>query len=79
MNKETYNGWQNRTTWQIALHINNVESCYRMAQEFMQTYKGRKPYQDFVDAYGFISTVDGALFNDPKANKNELNAMMREI
>jgi hypothetical protein len=75
----SYNGWKNRATWNVALHINNVENTYREACEFMSDYIGRAPYQDFVDAYGYISTVDGFLFNDSAISKSELNSMMREL
>lgn len=77
--RKTYNGWANRETWNVALHINNEWYTYEQARGFMVDYKGRSPFQDFVDAYGYISTRDGVLFNDPKLSKRELNAMMREL
>jgi hypothetical protein len=79
MERKTYNGWANRETWNVSLHLNNVQHHYEFACEFMANYKGRSPYQDFVDAYGMISTIDGVLFNDPKLSKRELNSMMREL
>jgi len=74
-----YNGWANRTTWSISLHINNDYKTYQRAVLFMKTYDGKNPFQDFVDAYGYISTSDGTLYDSEFANKTELNAMMREM
>lgn len=73
------NGWKNKATWQVTVDISNNYGTYRNAVEFMSTYKGRKPYQDFVDAYGYISTSDGALFNDPTLSKAQLNWFMRDL
>lgn len=76
---EKYNGWKNRATWNVALFVNNDFAAYNHAVEFMSDYKGDAPFQDFVDAYGYISTSDGYLFNDPSLSKTELNEMMREL
>lgn len=75
----SYNGWKNRATWNVALFINNDFSAYNSAVEFMSDYKGNSPFQDFVDAYGYISTSDGYLFNDSSLSKSELNEMMKEM
>ena len=77
--RTTYNGWANRETWNVSLHINNHFDAYEQARGFMVDYKGRTPFQDFVDAYGYVSTSDGVLYNSPKLSKRELNAMMREL
>lgn len=72
-------GWKNKATWQVVIHIGNTPETYFQAVDFMSTYKGRTPYQDFVDAYGYISTFDGGLFNDPTLSKSELNWFMRDL
>jgi hypothetical protein len=61
------------------MFINNDRFAYSSAVEFMQDYKGRSPFQDFVDSYGYLSTFDGVLLSDPKISKRELNSMMREL
>ena len=33
MTNETYNGWKNFATWNVALHIQNQESWYDIACE----------------------------------------------
>lgn len=77
--RKTFNGWSNYETWNVSLFINNDWIAYERARGFMVDYKGRAPFQDFTDSYGFISTPDGVLFNDPKLSKRELNSMMREL
>jgi hypothetical protein len=77
--RKTYNGWANYETWNVALFINNDPLAYRRAVKFVQNYKGRSPFQDFVDSYGYLSTFDGVLLNDPKISRRELNSMMRDL
>jgi hypothetical protein len=69
---QTYNGWTNYETWNVALWIQNDESFYSLAREVGN-------YEDFVDALegcGFnkSSTPDGVSFNDPKVNVLEINS-----
>ena len=40
-----YNGCKNRSTWNVALWIDNDESMYNSAVSFMNKYKGKTPYQ----------------------------------
>ena len=49
MTKDTsYNGWRNRSTWNVMLWINNDEYLYNKAVKFMAVYKGKKPYASFI-------------------------------
>lgn len=77
----SYNGWKNRETWNVALYINNDEPLHKQAVSFMKTYKGRKPYKDFVNTYmaSGAETPDRVLWYGTKLDYNALNAMMREL
>jgi hypothetical protein len=77
----TYNGWKNRQTWNVSLWINNDESLYRSAVEFMKTYKGRKPYASFIKANYMQEdrTPDNIKYISTRICYQELNDMMREL
>lgn len=83
----TYNGWKNRETWNVSLWLNNTEEFYRTAVDFMRTYKGRKPYKDFIATYSGagvgsllgLETGDRVMWSDSQLDYNALNEMMREL
>lgn len=57
MSDDTYNGWTNRETWAIQLHLGNNEGDYRLATE---------KAQGFVAAYeddDAPETREGAIFD----------------
>jgi len=76
-----YNGWKNRQTWNVALWINNDESLYRSAVEFMKNYKGNKPYESFVQHMGLKDsrTPDDISYSEAKLDYKALNEMMMEL
>ncbi|WP_455596284.1 DUF7249 family protein [Cloacibacillus porcorum] len=78
---EKYNGWKNCATWNVALWINNDEGLYRAAVEFMQTYKGKRPYAAFVKEMFMPNerTPDGYKWHDKALGYEELDDMMREL
>ena len=70
----TYNGWANYETWNVALYINNDYGQYTMANEC-------DDYGEFVvlvhefrpDAIGY-ETPDGVSWTDSSLDIDELNA-----
>lgn len=79
MQDNTYNGWKNRATWNIALHLQNNEGLYRCTQDFMRTYKGRSPYPQMVKQYGLTDTDDGIRFDDAAIDIRALNCLLYDI
>jgi hypothetical protein len=81
MSHEGYNGYKNYETWNVSLWINNNEPLYRLAVSFMNSYKGRRPYLDFIAAehMSLDRTPDGVWYADKQLSLRELNSMMREV
>lgn len=82
--KETYNGWKNRSTWNVSLWINNEESLYRAAV----AYKERREEQGKQATYsGFIranymqeeKTPDNIKWISNLLDYPALNEMIREL
>jgi len=73
---QTYNGWANYETWNVALWIQNDEGLYHLAQQCGD-------YETLVNSlysdYGVKETKDGVKFNDPKVNIIELNEVISEL
>ena len=71
----TYNGWKNYETWNVALWIQNDEGFYAMA-------KGAKNYTwmlvDLVNSYQDF-TPDGVDFEDDCLDFDALNELVASI
>ncbi len=74
MTDQTYNGWTNWETWNVALWVQNDEGFYREAR---RSYS----YPNFVERMGFASsaTPDGAKYDSPELDIAELNEMIEEL
>ena len=71
---QTYNGWTNYETWNVALWIGNDEFLY---------HEGRRcsDYRRFVQKIdGFMTeTPDGVSLTDPQLDLEELDEMIDEL
>lgn len=79
MSENTYNGWRNYETWNVALWLGNDEGLYRMAEQFRRC---QKPYDDLVEelrALGNLETPDHVAYNDSGLDRDALNDLIREF
>ena len=80
--KETYNGWKNRSTWNVALWIQNNEYLYRMAVEYKNKRQGKKmTYSGFIRSCGMQEekTPDNIKYISTLLDYSALNEMMMEL
>lgn len=73
--ENTYNGWANYETWNVALYIQNEEPLYRIAVNC-------DSYSDFLfksHRIRGVKTPDDVLWHSSLLNWDELNAMIREL
>lgn len=73
--ENTYNGWANYETWNVALYIQNEEPLYRIAVNC-------DSYSDFLfksHRIRGVKTPDDVLWHSSVLNWNELDAMIQEL
>ena len=75
-----YNGWKNRQTWNIALWINNDESLYRGAIDYVKQAK-IVTYQMYLEHAGLKGayTPDGIKFDGSRLDYKALTEMLKEM
>lgn len=75
MSTQTFNGWANWETWNVALWIQNDVSLYDAA-------RNSRNYQDLVSQLwecGSKETRDGCRWDDPKIDGLAINAMISDL
>lgn len=79
MSEDTYNGWKNRATWNVALWIGQ-DPLYTEAVAFIKDYKGKQPYVDFLESCGLDTqkTADGINYVSEELDYKRLDEMMME-
>jgi hypothetical protein len=78
----TYEGWKNYDTWNVALWINNDESLYRKAVDFMKDNPDREnPYIGFLlgNYMTHLVTPDSVDWISDDLDFDALNDMMRGL
>jgi len=71
----SYNGWENWTTWNVALWLQNDVCLYNLALEIGN-------YVDFVEVLkdcGVEATRDGARFDSEDVNVIQINSEIFDI
>jgi hypothetical protein len=84
MPNETYNGWRNRATWNVALWVGNDEALYREAVAYVERRRAngrRATWGGFVRHadLGGERTPDGFAFDGSRLDYSELTAMLNEL
>ena len=78
MEDNTYNGWKNYETWNVALWIQNDEGLYNLAKEYR-----RQGYEALAEMWreelNFRETPDRVALNDSGLDIDELDDMLREL
>ena len=72
----TYNGWANYQTWNVALWLGNDEGLYEMASQWAD--HGYKSLSHMLIEYT-PATPDGVSWIDSALDIDELNEMMAEM
>ena len=73
---ETYNGWTNYETWNVALWLGNDEGLYHLACDWRE--HGYKSLSHMLMEMS-PATPDGVKWDDSKLNVIELNDMLTEL
>jgi hypothetical protein len=78
--QQTYNGWANYETWNVALWMQNNQFLYNTAVACVE-YKNddETAYEKFIRNMHNIdklTTNDGVRWDDEKINHDEINEMM---
>ncbi len=82
---DTYNGWANYNTWNIALYIQNEYTLYLMAVAYVTNMYENHMKVDYNDLVYTLSemmgdtTPDGVLWDDTTVDTDELTEMLEEL
>ena len=76
-----YNGYKNYQTWNVVLWLDNDETLYTAARDFMEKYKGSNPYRTFIQRMEMTHsrTPDNVKWLSSLINKKEVNEYMEEL
>ena len=75
MSTETYNGWANIATWNIALWLQNDEQLYQIAN----ASPNWRTCQALLRIADITQTPDGYSYEDPSINAQEMDEMLSEL
>ena len=83
---ETYNGWTNYETWNVALWIGNDESMYAIARDYVKQCRRldeKVDYTVLADVLAMLfgqTTPDGVNWTDiSQLDTTELDEMLEEL
>lgn len=82
---DTYNGWANYETWNVALWIENDEFLYCEARRFRHKLNPYKAFIEYLQTFDSdmgelrLQTPDNVLWNDSELDIDALNEMIEEL
>lgn len=83
---QTYNGWANYETWNVALYINNEYAIYQIACEWVQDRLDSGYDSLSYDVFRYTltelfgdKTPDGVSWDDDNLDISELTEMLHEL
>jgi len=77
MSAQTYNGWANYATWNVALWLQNDEEMYNLACMFAE--HGYKSLSHLlVESFG-ANTPDGVHWKSPNLDVDALNEILQDL
>ena len=86
MTTETFQGWANYETWNVALYINNEFDLYTLACDYVKQAKkfGQKvSYDNLIPAIEYARgtqiTPDGVRWMDGLIDTDEMDEMLEEL
>ena len=77
---DSYNGWTNYETWNVALWIENDAGLYSMAKEYKR--QGYKVFTEALKELGgeiSLQTPDGVAWNDSGLDIGALNELLGDL
>lgn len=78
MSDETYNGWANYETWNVALWIGNDEGLYRLAKRCGNYKRFAAELSELGGKIG-VKTPDGVEWGSKALDLDALNEMMGDL
>tara|TARA_B000000475_G_scaffold90876_1_gene73773 strand:- start:142 stop:366 length:225 start_codon:yes stop_codon:yes gene_type:complete len=72
---DTYNGWKNHATWNVALWIQNDEGLYNFAKQC----SGYKEFANLMEDFGNTHTPDQVSYKDDELDTQELNDVIQDL
>jgi hypothetical protein len=84
MDKEEYNGWSNRMSWLIGLHLSNTKEVYDEVREIclnanLKEFEKEDKVKEFTENFIVEGSKDGDLLRDDLISDSLAQVNWREV